>query len=275
MKKALFALFLPLLLFAKDDIYLGLGPYFQTQPYKGADPVVLASPVLFFDNSLFYIRWTRVGMYFYGARHDDYSWGLSITAQPQVLGYYETPAMTQLNHRSSTPVLQGMPEHESGWEGGLAAAYERNDYFAEFLILQTISPTTDGTKLRLELGRSYKAGHWLFVPSFLAIWLSQPFADYYFGVPQDEADASLNRPAYRADAALNLAVQTYVKYDLSEHWHLLANLRADRFADTIYDSPLTGDRYMYSGMLSVLYSFNLFGKEKAVFNPPEKAQGSR
>lgn len=270
MKHALFfLLLLPLPLFAKDDVYVGAGPYVQTQPYKDADPVVLASPVIFFDNSLFYVRWTRVGMYFYGERGENTGWGLSFTAQPQVLGYYETSGMTQLNHRDATPILQGMQERESGWEAGLSAAYERGEWFGEFLVLQDVTDRSNGTKLRLELGRSFRTGAWYFVPSVLAVWLSQPFANYYFGVRQDEADPLLERPAYRADAALNLAVQTYVKYDLSEHWHLLGNLRADRFADTIADSPLTDKRYMLSGMLSVLYSFNLFGEEKAVLNPPE------
>ena len=165
-----------------------------------------------------------------------------------------------------------MPAHDSGWEAGLAASYERGDLFAEFLILQDVTNRSNGTKLRLEVGHAYRHGKWYFVPSFLAIWLSQPFTDYYYGVPQAYADAAISRPAYRPDAAFNLAVQTYVKYDLCEHWHLLANLRADRFADTIDDSPLTGDRYMFSGMLSVLYSFNLFGEEKAVLNPPEKRE---
>ena len=262
---------LPLGLLGKDDIYLGAGPYFQTQPYKDADPVVLATPVIFFDNSLFYVRWTRVGMYFYGQQGETQSWGLSLTAQPQILGYYESPAMTQIgNHRKPTPVLQGMPEHESGWEGGIAASYSRGELFAEFLVLQGITGCSNGTKLRFELGRGYRTGDWYFVPSVLAVWLSQPFANYYYGVGQDEADPALGRTAYRSGAALNFAVQTYVKYDISDHWHLLANLRADRFADTIADSPLVAGRMMYSGMISVLYSFNLFGEAKAVLNPPEK-----
>jgi len=262
MKKCLLLFFvLPALLCGKDDVTLGAGPYFQTQPYKDADPVVLATPVVFFDNALFYVRWTRVGMYFYGQSGDEQSWGLSLTAQPQILGYYESAALTQLGGRKPTPVLQGMQERESGWEAGLSAAYSRGGFFAEFVALQDVTDRSNGTKLRLELGRSFGAGDWYFVPSILAVWLSQPFADYYFGVRPAEADPALNRPAYRSDAALNLAVQTYVNYDISAHWHLLGNLRADRFADTVADSPLVGTRIMLSGMLSLLYSFSLFGEE--------------
>lgn len=264
----LFASFMSL--FAKDDIYLGIGPYFQTQPYKDADPVVLASPVIFFDNSLFYVRWTRLGMYFAGEKNGDSAWGLSLTAQPQILGYYETAPFNQLVSRNKTPILQGMPSRESGWEGGLAAAFERHGFFTEVLILNDLLGQSNGLKVRLEIGRSFAYGRWYFVPSLLAVWLSQPFADYYYGVSGADADPALGRTAYRSDAALNLAAQTYIKYSVTDHWHLLANLRADRLADTIYRSPLTGTQYMFSGMLSVLYSFQLFGADKAVLNPPDR-----
>lgn len=270
MKRLLPLLLLPLLLCSKDDIFIGAGPYFQTLPYKDAEPVTMGSPVIFFDNALFYVRWTRAGIYFYGQKGDAQSWGLSLTAQPQILGYYEHSAMTQIGPHKPTPILQRMPDRESGWEAGVAASYTREDFFAEFLILQDITDQSNGTKLRLELGKSFRTEKWYFVPSILAIWLSQPFANYYYGVGQSDVDLSLGRSAYRADAALNLAVQTFIKYDLSSHWHLLANLRADRFADTVVSSPLVDKRMMYSGMVSVLCSFNLFGEEKAAFNPPEK-----
>ncbi len=270
MKRPVLFFLLCVALFGKDDIYLGLGPYFQTQPYKDADPVVLASPVIFFDNSLFYVRWTRAGMYFAGQKKSDYAWGLSLTAQPQILGYYETAPFNQLVSRDKTPILHGMPSRESGWEGGLAASFESRDSFAELLLLNDILGQSNGLKIRLEIGKSFTMGRWYFVPSVLAVWLSQPFTNYYYGVSEDHADPALGRTPYRSDAALNLAAQTYIKYSVTEHWHLLANLRADRIADTIYRSPLVGTQYLYSGMISVMYSFHLFGADKAVLNPPDR-----
>lgn len=255
---------------AKDDTYLGLGPYFQTQPYKDADPIVLATPVIFFDNSLFYVRWTRVGMYFYGAKHDDYSWGLSITAQPQPLGDYKNRGLTQLNSPKSVAILSSLPPRESGWEGGISAAVEVGDWFAEFVALNDLTSRSNGTKLRCEAGGSFRTGNWYFMPSIMLLWLSQPFTSYYFGVAEHEADPTLGRTIYRPNAAINLAAQSYVKYSVTPHWHLLGNIRIDRLDSTIADSPLVDTHTLYSGMLSVLYSFTLFGAEKAVRNPPEK-----
>ena len=51
---------------SKQKITVGLGAYMQTQPYKDVDTIILPSPVIFFDNDLFYIRWSRAGVYFYG-----------------------------------------------------------------------------------------------------------------------------------------------------------------------------------------------------------------
>jgi outer membrane protein len=271
MKRLIFLLLLlNTLIRAQDDIYIGLGPYFQTQPYKDADPVVLASPVIFFDNSLFYIRWTRVGMYFYGHKGDSFSWGASLTAQPQIIGYYETDAFNAIGSRDKTPILEGMEDHESSWEAGLALSASYENYFGEFLLLHDIFNESNALKARIEVGAEYAVGDFLFVPSVLAVYLSQKFTDYYFGIPQEETLPGLRPNAYTADAALNLAAQSYIKYSVSEHWHLLANIRADYLGKSIRNSPLVDDKMMYSGMLSVMYSFNLFGKEKAVLNLPEK-----
>ncbi len=89
-------------------------------------------------------------------------------------------------------------------------------------------------------------------------------------MPQNEIDPALGRYAYEAGAALDLAAQAYLKYNISEHWHLLGNLRADYLGKTVQESPLVDKKLIYSGMLSVLYSFNLFGEEKAVLNIPEE-----
>ena len=258
------------LLHAKDDIYIGLGPYFQTQPYKDADPVVLASPVIFFDNSLFYVRWTRVGMYFFGNKGEKFSWGASVTAQPQVIGYYETDPFNALGSRNKTPILEGMQERQSSWEAGLALSASYENYFGEFLLLRDIFNESNGIKARVELGAEYTFGDFYFAPSVLGVYYSEKFTNYYFGVPQNEIDSAIGRYAYEAGPALDLAAQAYLEYSISEHWHLLGNFRADYLGKTIQDSPLVDKKLIYSGMLSVLYSFNLFGKEKAVLNIPEK-----
>jgi len=90
MKFLLFFLLLANLIYAQDSkqkLTIGAGPYMQTQPYKGVDDILLPSPFIYYNDDLFYVKWTRVGIYFYGSRSDDLSWGFSLTAQPRVYGY--------------------------------------------------------------------------------------------------------------------------------------------------------------------------------------------
>jgi outer membrane protein len=243
-------LFLPLGVLAKDDVYAGAGPYVQTQPYSGADALVLPSPVIFLDNQLFYVRWTRVGLYFLGESSDDLSWGFSLTAQPRPFGYESSDSKT----------LRGMADKSTSWEGGLAFGIENHTGFFELLALHDLLDHSNGSLLRAEIGTEFEWGDWYFLPSVLLIWFSDPFNNYYYGVSAEEAITSSN-PAYHATAGLNGAVQAYLNYDISEHWHVLGNLRVDYLNPTIRNSPITNDDFMVSGIISLLYSFNLFGED--------------
>ncbi len=224
----------------KTTVYIGAGPYIQSQPYEGADPLVLASPVGIFDNRLFYVRWARLGMYFYGGDN----WGMSITAQPRPFGY----------RTADSPALAGMADRNTSWEAGLAISGKNKAGFAELVGFQDILGNSNGYMTRLELGKLIPAGRWFFQPSLYLLYYSDRFNNYYYGVRDNEATAS--RPAYRAGGGLNLAAQTYIMYDFSKHWHFLGNVRIDYLSSQIRNSPIVGDDFMISGLLSVLYSFD-------------------
>ena len=219
--------------------YVGVGPYIQSQPYRDADPVVVPTPVVFFDNRLFYVRWTRVGMYVYGGDN----WGVSLTAQPRPYGYEADDA----------DILQGMEERKNSWEAGFAIGGKNELGFAELTWFNDILGHSNGSLARLELGKVISSGRWTLVPSLYLIGFSGRFNDYYYGVEPDEATAV--RPAYSAKAGINLALQSFLMVDLSESWHLQANLRLDYLDDTISDSPIVEDDWMVSGMLAIAYSF--------------------
>lgn len=221
-----------------EPITLGVGPYFQSQPYKGADVVMVPTPVVFFDNRLFYVRWTRIGMYLAGG--DD--WGLSITAQPRPFGY--RPA--------DSDVLVGMQAREDSWEAGFALVGHNELGFAELTLFSDVMNHSNGTLGRLELGKVVKTGRWTLVPSFMAIHFDRAFNDYYYGVTKDEA--TVTRPAYHAGQGFNFALQTFVNYKLSSDWNLQANLRLDYLNETISKSPMVDSDWMVSGMLALAYS---------------------
>jgi len=157
----------------KQDITIGAGVFFQSQPYKNVDANITPSPVIFFDNSVVYMRWSRVGVYFLGDRDGDYAWGLSLTAQPRVYGYKSND-------------IDGMDEREKTFEGGLAFSVKKGSAYIETMLLTDILNRYDSWIIKSEMGFDFKAGDFSFYPSLILVYESSKFLNYYYGVKKSE-----------------------------------------------------------------------------------------
>jgi outer membrane protein len=228
----------------KQSVTIGVGAYMQTQPYKGVDPLIIPSPVIFFDNSIFYIRWSRAGIYFYGDKGEDFSWGFSLTAQPRTFGYKE----------SDSTYLKGMDERETTFEGGLAFSAQKKDAYIEIMLLTDVLDRYDSWLIKTEIGDKYTLGDFSFYPSFIFSYQSKKFVDYYYGVTEQEA--TLTREKFTPSGGIQAGVQTYIKYPLTESFATLINLRADMIPYSAFDSPIIEDKVIYSGLASIIYTFD-------------------
>jgi outer membrane protein len=228
----------------KQKVTIGLGPYIQTQPYKNVDAIFIPSPVIFFDNSLFYIRWSRAGVYFLGDRGEDISWGFSLTVQPRTFGY--TP--------SDSSYLEGMNERETTFEGGLAFSASYKGTYIEVMLLTDILDRHNSWILKSEIGDEYKFFALTFYPSLIMIYQSKEFINYYYGVTQEEASRT-SFSYYRPGDGIELGLQTYIKYPITDSISILANIRADMIPKSAQNSPIVEDNVIYSGLFSLIYTF--------------------
>ena len=231
------------LLFAgeKQKITIGAGAYVQSQPYANVNTIVLPSPVIFFDNGIFYVRWTRIGLYFLGEKTDDFSWGFSLTAQPRAFGYESSD-------------IVGMDERKDTWEGGLAFSMQKNDAYLEVIALHDVLNSYKSWIINTEIGYDFKIADFSFYPSFIAEYQSKDFLDYYYGVRSVEAARS-SQTAYLPKAGMQLGVQTYIKYPFTKNVSALVNLRVDKLPSQATSSSLVNEDYMYSGLASLIYTF--------------------
>ncbi|MBU1659115.1 MipA/OmpV family protein [bacterium] len=227
---------------AKQKVAIGAGPYIQTQPYTNADDIVIPSPVIFFDNGIAYVRWTRAGIYFLGQKQEKYAWGFSLTAQPRPYGYKP----------SDSKDLQGMEERKNTWEGGIAFSTQIDKTNFEIMALTDLLNRYDSWLIKAELGYEFTLGDFSFYPSFIAIYQSSEFINYYYGVKQSEATI---RDAYFPHADMQYGAQSYISYPFTDALSLLINIRADKLSDEAKDSPLVNDDFIYSGLLSLIYTF--------------------
>ena len=244
MKLLLLFLLLNITLFANDskrEFRIGAGAFIQTQPYINVDAKVTPSPVIFFDNELFYIRWSRAGIYFLGNKTDDFSWAFSLTLQPRIYGYDSSD-------------IQGMSKREETWEGGLAFSASKDSSYIEVMLVHDLLNKHDSWILKTELGYDFKLGDFSIYPSLILVYQSEEFLNYYYGVTKTEA---LRRAevAYEPSAGFQLGVQTFIEYPINSELSALLNLRADRLPSSASRSSIVEDKYIFSGLASLIYKF--------------------
>ncbi|EDZ62246.1 MltA-interacting protein MipA [Sulfurimonas gotlandica GD1] len=224
----------------KQKITIGAGPFIQTQPYKNVDNIVLPSPVIFFDNGIAYVRWSRAGIYFFGDKQEDYAWGFSLTVQPRVYGY-----------KSSD--INGMDERKNTWEGGLAFSAKTDSSYLEVMLLTDMLDRYESWILKTEIGYDFEFSNFSLYPSLIFIYQSSDFLNYYYGVKKSEELGS--RKEYIPNDGLQIGAQTYIKYPFTENFSALINLRVDRISKEATKSPIVDEDYIYSGLLSLIYTF--------------------
>ena len=229
---------------SKQKVTLGLGAYVQTQPYKDAASILLPSPVIFFDNELFYVRWSRAGIYFLGDRQEEYAWGFSLTAQPRPYGFIasDTRALNGLNNRYNT------------LEGGLAFSATYHDAYIEMMLLTDLLDRYDSWLVKTEIGDKYKLGDFTFYPSIIIVYQSEKFVNYYYGVTQEEASRTAYS-YYKPSGGLVVGVQTYINYPITDNVSAFFNIRADKLTPNAANSPIVDKDYIYSGLVSLIYTF--------------------
>ena len=227
-----------------EELTLGIGPYFQTQPYKNTAAIVVPSPVVFYDNGIVYARWTRFGIYFYGHKDENLSWGFSLTAQPRPNGYKP----------SDSSSLQGLDEKQTSFEGGLAYTLYSSGKYLEAMLLTDLLGRYDSYIAKVEIGMKQQVLHASFYPSIIAVYESKKFTDYYYGISAAEAARTPYSP-YNPGGGIRFAAQTYINYPLTKRWSAFFNFRVDRLTNNAKNSPIVSDSFVYSGLASLLYTF--------------------
>ncbi len=234
-------------LFAKDEkqkVTVGAGVYIQTQPYKNVDDIILPSPIIFFDNEIIYMRWSRAGIYFLGDKQDDYAWGFSLTAQPRTYGYKP----------SDSNYLAGLDEKKNTWEGGIAFSATIDKAYIEVMALTDMLNRYESWIIKTEIGYDFKAGSFSLYPSMILVYQSSEFLNYYYGISKKEALTSAYNK-YSTKNGFQIGFQTYIKYPFTDSISALINLRMDKLSDQATKSPIVHDNYIYSGMASLIYTF--------------------
>ncbi|MBZ9613538.1 MipA/OmpV family protein [Rheinheimera maricola] len=168
---------------------------------------------------------------------------VSLTAKlsPRFSGYDE----------GDSDVFVGM-KRKSSLDAGIGLQYSLDNWTLDTEALTDVLGNSNGQEVKLKFSYSMRYGPVQLSPEVGVSYSSSKLVDYYYGVRQTEA--SFNRPAYRAGAAVNyhtgLALRTPVffggmtRLGLQYHW----------FDNSIANSPLTDS----DKGLSAIFSWSTF-----------------
>lgn len=138
-------------------------------------------------------------------------------------------------------IFTGMEDRQFAIHAGLAFEAEPTWSAIDWLeiegnIRQDISGESDGFIADLSLGADAPLGRWFVGIAIGLEYLSEDYADYYYGV--EPRFARYDRPTYLVDAALNPFVEFSLRYQLTESWVVGLEAEYLTFDSTITDSPL-------------------------------------
>jgi len=227
---------------ANDDLSLqiGMGVTTGTSPYKGISNATMPLPDIELSYKSAFIEGINMGYNFY----DTQTLQIGVVLLPTLLGY---------KHKDSD-YLSGMENRNISLEGGLRLKYNFEHSYLTSTLSQDISDTTNGytfnAAYNYTLFETVNSGLSLYVG---AEYLSDKKSDYYYGVKAKEA--TLSRPRYHADGALNPFIGLTQIFAFSEQWSIIANVEYKQLDSTIYKSPIVDDHYQIAGYLAIMYSF--------------------
>ena len=227
---------------ANDDLSLqvGMGVSTGTSPYKGISSVTLPLPDIELSYKSAFIEGINMGYNFY----DTKTLQIGVIVLPTLLGY----------KTKDSDSLSGMENRNVSLEGGLRMNYNFEHSFLTTTLSHDISDTTNGYTVNAAYHYTLCETHNSALSLYAGVeYLSDKKSDYYYGVKEKEA--TLSRPSYHANGALNPYIGLTQIFAFSEQWSIIANLEYKQLDSTIYKSPIVDDHYQVAGYLAVLYTF--------------------
>ncbi len=241
----------------KGSVGLGPGFRFGSSPYKFVDSITTETsddnadlvPLYLYEGKYIFSYGTTAGVHLLNTPK------ISIDAlfkyrfnrlQPEADPFYRT-----VNYRRQT-VDGGLSAEVKTTLGNLSASW--------------ITDTLDrhnGYEMDISYRYLWNAGSFNLSPFLSLIHQSQNLTDYYYGVSDEESRPDL--PTYTPDAATFGRIGLNTSYVLSDRFLLFGNLSYENLDDTIKESPLVDESWLYSAFVGFTYNFGSVYSDNAVY----------
>jgi outer membrane protein len=216
------------------------------EAYTDIDRFNIAIPLIYFEN-----RWVELMGPWLDVKLPGLEWGekqeLKFALRTQLFGFdgYKP---------DDAPILSGMAERKNGIFAGPSFKWSNPvvDVFGEMQF--DVSGNSKGQRASIGLERQFHVGErFMITPSVTTTWLSDKYADYYYGVRSSEV--RVGRPAYTAESTMNAEIALRTDYLLDQHQAIFVQMGYTTLGSSIEDSPLTDGSSETMAFLGYLYRF--------------------
>lgn len=230
-----------------NDYALGVGVWTGQNAYAGSDSSTVLYPYLTsFNPSALSDNWLTVRGGELGVRYVAGDWEFGLTGRVQTLGFGPDSRLS----------LEGLDHRGWAVEAGPMIGWRGSPVHAQFRSYIEAPNRHGGSISELEFLWPLVIRRGYFIPSIGFAYLSDGYADYYFGIAPSEATPA--RPVYEPGAALNASAGMTLGYQIAPKWLLQVSLGLEWLDDAVSASPIVAKDRIWSGSVGLAYNADVF-----------------
>ncbi len=221
------------------DVNIGVANVSSSSPWTGSNTQ---------NNTLPFI-YASIGNWHFGGRElvsyqavIDNQWGVAISINSRVDSYRHS--------LGNDEVFSGYIAPDSEFIAKLGVSYD------QFSVLATrdVSNNSESSSLSLSVEHPFYQQRWLIIKANASVhWYDSDYTNYNYGVSDQQADNSVGRFAYQADAALNYELGISATYFINREWFVIGSLSQTRLDHEITDSPLVEEDFQRVAAIILVY----------------------
>jgi outer membrane protein len=218
----------------------GVMTIYSSNPYRGGDTVWRVLPALTFVGERLYVVGPRAGYNLFKNR-----WvSVGAVAEYKFAG----------DAFDDSPFLEGMKDRRDTAMGGFDLNVRGfGPWRVDSSVMTDLLGRHDGQELNLALSRTFRGKTWAITPGVGTVWRSADYNDYYFGVRDNEATGE--RPAYAPGASVEWFARIFNRFELTDSWSVLLNLRFELLSDDVQESPIVDKEILTTMFIGLNYAF--------------------
>jgi outer membrane scaffolding protein for murein synthesis (MipA/OmpV family) len=231
-----------------NDFALGLAYSTLQNPYAGSTNSTIAYPYLTsFEHSAFTDDWLLIRGENVGLRFvSENQWEFGLIGRLQTIG----------QGVSRNDQLAGVEDRNWAVEAGPLIGWRRWPVHLQFRSYWELPNRHSGSTSEVEFSLPRKFRRGFFVPAVKLAYMNAGYANYYFGVSEEEAGPT--RPSYQPGSATNIRVGLTLGYDLTPRWLLKGSIGMEHLDSSISASPIIDRDRVWSGSVGLAYNADVF-----------------